>query len=76
MRLGAKTRYFIFFYKCQNRNGHTYGQYGTKSGSLPSYSYVAMEVAGSDTSYEPSSVNITGFNEVTKYDYDSFFDKD
>lgn len=68
-------RYFIFFYKCENNFYHNSGMYGTRTELLPSNTFVSEQIAKFEPDYTESQVNIVGFSEVAKADYDSFFDK-
>lgn len=70
-----KLRYFIFFYKCKDLVGSTYGHYGYWSESLLSSKFVREQVSKITSAYSTDQVNILGFNEVSKIDYDAFFDK-
>lgn len=71
----VKMRYFIFFYRCQNESHTMYGQYGFKAEKLPPLPAICEGVALTDTDFTAGQVAILGFNEVSKDDYNSFFDK-
>jgi hypothetical protein len=67
-------RYFIFFYKCASNQSSQYGEQGLVSEELPSSKHI-RQCIGIHTGYNPSQCAILSFNEVSKQDYNIFFDK-
>ena len=67
-------RYFIFFYKCRNRNSTQYIQAGHIGTKLPSSKSMQHEV--SNDSYSYGDCNMLSFNEVSEEDFNSFFDRE
>tara|TARA_R110000787_G_scaffold278892_1_gene388838 strand:+ start:426 stop:647 length:222 start_codon:yes stop_codon:yes gene_type:complete len=68
-------RHFIFFYKNMDNTSHQYGNCGWHSEKLPRHSDV-YAFATKDVRYTESQCNLLGYNEVTKEDYNSFFEKE
>ena len=65
-------RYFIFFYRCEDKFSHQYGQQGYYSDTLPSFLDIFNMVAES-SDYSEEEVNILSYNEVSEEDYYNYF---
>jgi hypothetical protein len=68
-------RYFIFFYRCQNRTSTQYIERGHVGTKLPSTNFM-QRIISDGNNYNFGQCAILSFNEVSEEDYNSFFSKD
>jgi hypothetical protein len=68
-------RYFIFFYRCQDYKSIQYGEQGYIGECLPSSAIISVFISD-NTGFTPPKCALLSFNEVSKQDYNSFFEKE